>query len=159
VAQEREGDPGRAEVMGISFERFSAPALNVVTFRNKTTRQELLDFYAGLEDGDLANAAPWLHYFHAEADIASFDLMALVELKRIMAPKLAAAAPEHKLVSAVVCETPGDRDLSRVWSSFINADPKYPAAPRAFARLEPACLWLGLDDAASERVAMAVRAR
>ncbi|HEY3811589.1 MAG TPA: hypothetical protein VGL66_00060 [Caulobacteraceae bacterium] len=145
--------------MTVTLRRLSDPDLNLVVYRDAVTRDQLLTFWRSIDAADARNAAPWLSYYSPETDISELDLMAFVELKRIMDPKIRTMANAAPVVSAMVCDSRLNAAILNLWKGYVGRDPEYMSEPNIFTSLQAACQWIGLDPSAHELVTKAVHSR
>jgi hypothetical protein len=112
-----------------------------------------------VDENDPRNAAPWLSYYSPETDISELDLMAFVELKRIMDPKVKTMAEHAPVISAMVCDSRLNGAILSLWKGYVGRDPEYRSEPNIFSSIEAACRWIGLDPSAHELVVKAAQSR
>jgi hypothetical protein len=145
--------------MAATLRRLAEPDLNLVVYNGAVTREDLLAFWLAVDENDSRNAAPWLSYYSPETDISELDLMAFVELKRIMDPKVKAMSDQAPVISAMVCDSRLNGAILNLWKGYVGRDPEYKSEPNIFSSIEAACRWIGLDPSAHELVVRAAQAR
>lgn len=136
--------------MGITVTRLPEFGLNVTVYSGKITHPMLLAHVGSMTDP--LESGRWLNYFDPSADMSELELSSYIEMKRLVASKLAELYPEKPFRSAVVSNTEANRPVLGFWKSYVSNDRAHPAAPMMFSSLQAACDWLDLSDEARRAI-------
>jgi hypothetical protein len=143
--------------MALALHRLTNPKLNLLIFRGVFVRNEVIEFYSGLDPKDPVNAEPWLSYYAPGTDITEADLMAFVELKRVLQPMILEAGGGKNIPSAVVCDANTNRVIVNLWRHYVARDQQFLSVPALFTSLDAACRWLGFGEGATPELTETVR--
>lgn len=142
--------------MGIQLIRLSESDVNVAVFSGAITREVLLGFYNSLGREVVDNGARWLSYFDPTADLTELDLATFTEMRRVIAARLRELYGETALTSGVVCDSPANLPVLKVWNGYVGDHWRDPDAPVMYSSLRAACDAFGLSDQARAELGAAI---
>ena len=141
--------------MGIVVKQFPEYDLTLDMWRGTVTAEDMIEHFEGLTQ---AEAQRRLSFIDPAVNLYDLDLAAIPALKRSAARVLDQLYAGRPLTSAVVCGPGENRPVMEFWHRYVWGEREAGRHPVMVSSLEDACDWLGLPQAARQKVIEALGA-
>ena len=118
---------------------------NLVIFSGRVTTADLLAQFGDIDETKDQSSNHWLIVDLGSADLSDVDYEAMIQLKTLLAPKMAVMKARRDFEVCIIGLKPLNDAIFMSWKSLVDSDETYPSIPLLFSDLESVCDHLGYE--------------